>query len=142
MKLGALLMPSHPPERTIRDGQCWDLLDTTERESDGSSSAVQDGARSHRPAHRLSPFSRPKSRRQRNRAGFRSGVRVYFDSACLSGPAHGFVAAGSRSGQAAIIARPTPIPIDTSTNRCNAATHAAFSCDANTTIARAAPAKR
>ena len=25
MKLGALLMPSHPPERTISDGQCWDL---------------------------------------------------------------------------------------------------------------------
>jgi alkanesulfonate monooxygenase SsuD/methylene tetrahydromethanopterin reductase-like flavin-dependent oxidoreductase (luciferase family) len=25
MKLGALLMPSHPPERTISHGQCWDL---------------------------------------------------------------------------------------------------------------------
>jgi alkanesulfonate monooxygenase SsuD/methylene tetrahydromethanopterin reductase-like flavin-dependent oxidoreductase (luciferase family) len=25
MKLGALLMPSHPPERSIRDGQRWDL---------------------------------------------------------------------------------------------------------------------
>ena len=25
MNLGALLMPSHPPERSIRDGQCWDL---------------------------------------------------------------------------------------------------------------------
>jgi alkanesulfonate monooxygenase SsuD/methylene tetrahydromethanopterin reductase-like flavin-dependent oxidoreductase (luciferase family) len=25
MKLGALLMPSHPPERPIRDGQRWDL---------------------------------------------------------------------------------------------------------------------
>jgi len=25
MKLGALLMPSHPPERSIRDGQCCDL---------------------------------------------------------------------------------------------------------------------
>jgi alkanesulfonate monooxygenase SsuD/methylene tetrahydromethanopterin reductase-like flavin-dependent oxidoreductase (luciferase family) len=25
MKLGAVLMPSHPPERSIRDGQCWDL---------------------------------------------------------------------------------------------------------------------
>ncbi len=25
MKLGALLMPSHPPERSIRDGQTWDL---------------------------------------------------------------------------------------------------------------------
>jgi alkanesulfonate monooxygenase SsuD/methylene tetrahydromethanopterin reductase-like flavin-dependent oxidoreductase (luciferase family) len=25
MKFGALLMPSHPPERTIRDGQRWDL---------------------------------------------------------------------------------------------------------------------
>jgi len=27
MKLGALLMPSHPPERSVRDGQRWDLLD-------------------------------------------------------------------------------------------------------------------
>jgi alkanesulfonate monooxygenase SsuD/methylene tetrahydromethanopterin reductase-like flavin-dependent oxidoreductase (luciferase family) len=27
MKLGALLMPSHPPERSIRDGQRWDLQD-------------------------------------------------------------------------------------------------------------------
>jgi alkanesulfonate monooxygenase SsuD/methylene tetrahydromethanopterin reductase-like flavin-dependent oxidoreductase (luciferase family) len=27
MKLGALLMPSHPPERSIRDGQRWDLGD-------------------------------------------------------------------------------------------------------------------
>jgi alkanesulfonate monooxygenase SsuD/methylene tetrahydromethanopterin reductase-like flavin-dependent oxidoreductase (luciferase family) len=27
MKLGALLMPSHPPERSIRDGQRWDLND-------------------------------------------------------------------------------------------------------------------
>ena len=27
MKLGALLMPSHPPERSIRDGQRWDLHD-------------------------------------------------------------------------------------------------------------------
>ena len=52
------------------------------------------------------------------------------------------VAVASRSGQAAMISRPTPIPIDTSTNRCNAATHAAFSCDANTTIARVVPAKR
>jgi len=25
MKLGALLMPSHPPERVIHDGQRWDL---------------------------------------------------------------------------------------------------------------------
>jgi alkanesulfonate monooxygenase SsuD/methylene tetrahydromethanopterin reductase-like flavin-dependent oxidoreductase (luciferase family) len=25
MKLGALLMPTHPPERSIRDGQAWDL---------------------------------------------------------------------------------------------------------------------
>jgi alkanesulfonate monooxygenase SsuD/methylene tetrahydromethanopterin reductase-like flavin-dependent oxidoreductase (luciferase family) len=25
MKLGALLMPSHPPERSVRDGQSWDL---------------------------------------------------------------------------------------------------------------------
>jgi len=25
VKLGALLMPSHPPERNIRDGQRWDL---------------------------------------------------------------------------------------------------------------------
>ena len=25
MKLGALLMPSHPPERSIADGQAWDL---------------------------------------------------------------------------------------------------------------------
>ena len=25
MKLGALLMPSHPPERAIADGQRWDL---------------------------------------------------------------------------------------------------------------------
>jgi alkanesulfonate monooxygenase SsuD/methylene tetrahydromethanopterin reductase-like flavin-dependent oxidoreductase (luciferase family) len=25
MKLGALLMPSHPPERSIREGQLWDL---------------------------------------------------------------------------------------------------------------------
>ena len=25
MKLGALLMPSHPPERTATDGQRWDL---------------------------------------------------------------------------------------------------------------------
>ena len=25
MKFGALLMPSHPPERSIRDGQRWDL---------------------------------------------------------------------------------------------------------------------
>jgi alkanesulfonate monooxygenase SsuD/methylene tetrahydromethanopterin reductase-like flavin-dependent oxidoreductase (luciferase family) len=27
MKFGALLMPSHPPERSIRDGQRWDLKD-------------------------------------------------------------------------------------------------------------------
>jgi alkanesulfonate monooxygenase SsuD/methylene tetrahydromethanopterin reductase-like flavin-dependent oxidoreductase (luciferase family) len=27
MKFGALLMPSHPPERSIRDGQRWDLND-------------------------------------------------------------------------------------------------------------------
>jgi hypothetical protein len=27
MKFGALLMPSHPPERLIRDGQRWDLND-------------------------------------------------------------------------------------------------------------------
>jgi hypothetical protein len=27
MKLGAFLMPSHPPERSIRDGQRWDLSD-------------------------------------------------------------------------------------------------------------------
>jgi alkanesulfonate monooxygenase SsuD/methylene tetrahydromethanopterin reductase-like flavin-dependent oxidoreductase (luciferase family) len=27
MKLGALLMPSHPPERSVRDGQLWDLHD-------------------------------------------------------------------------------------------------------------------
>jgi alkanesulfonate monooxygenase SsuD/methylene tetrahydromethanopterin reductase-like flavin-dependent oxidoreductase (luciferase family) len=27
MKIGALLMPSHPPERSIRDGQCRDLND-------------------------------------------------------------------------------------------------------------------
>ncbi|UCG76596.1 MAG: LLM class flavin-dependent oxidoreductase [Gemmatimonadota bacterium] len=27
MKLGALLMPSHPPERSIREGQRWDLND-------------------------------------------------------------------------------------------------------------------
>jgi alkanesulfonate monooxygenase SsuD/methylene tetrahydromethanopterin reductase-like flavin-dependent oxidoreductase (luciferase family) len=27
MKPGALLMPSHPPERSVRDGQCWDLGD-------------------------------------------------------------------------------------------------------------------
>ena len=27
MKLGAFLMPSHPPERSIRDGQTWDLHD-------------------------------------------------------------------------------------------------------------------
>ena len=27
MKLGALLMPSHPPEGSIRDGQRWDLND-------------------------------------------------------------------------------------------------------------------
>ncbi len=27
MKFGALLMPSHPPERSIRDGQRWDLHD-------------------------------------------------------------------------------------------------------------------
>lgn len=27
MKLGALLMPSHPPERSVRDGQIWDLHD-------------------------------------------------------------------------------------------------------------------
>jgi len=25
MKLGALLMPSHPPETSIRGGQRWDL---------------------------------------------------------------------------------------------------------------------
>ena len=25
MRLGALLMPSHPPERAVRDGQRWDL---------------------------------------------------------------------------------------------------------------------
>ena len=25
MKLGAILMPTHPPERSIRDGQAWDL---------------------------------------------------------------------------------------------------------------------
>jgi hypothetical protein len=25
MKRAALLMPSHPPERSIADGQCWDL---------------------------------------------------------------------------------------------------------------------
>jgi alkanesulfonate monooxygenase SsuD/methylene tetrahydromethanopterin reductase-like flavin-dependent oxidoreductase (luciferase family) len=25
MKFGTLLMPSHPPERTIREGQRWDL---------------------------------------------------------------------------------------------------------------------
>jgi hypothetical protein len=25
MQRGALLMPSHPPERAIADGQCWDL---------------------------------------------------------------------------------------------------------------------
>ena len=27
MKLGAFLMPSHPPERSIRDGILWDLED-------------------------------------------------------------------------------------------------------------------
>ncbi len=27
MKFGALLMPSHPPERSVRDGQLWDLHD-------------------------------------------------------------------------------------------------------------------
>jgi len=27
MRFGALLMPSHPPERSIRDGQRWDLRD-------------------------------------------------------------------------------------------------------------------
>ena len=27
MKFGALLMPSHPPERSIRDDQRWDLND-------------------------------------------------------------------------------------------------------------------
>jgi hypothetical protein len=27
MKFGALLMPPHPPERSIRDGQRWDLND-------------------------------------------------------------------------------------------------------------------
>ena len=27
MKFGAFLMPTHPPERSIRDGQCWDLDD-------------------------------------------------------------------------------------------------------------------
>jgi alkanesulfonate monooxygenase SsuD/methylene tetrahydromethanopterin reductase-like flavin-dependent oxidoreductase (luciferase family) len=27
MKFGALLMPSHPPERSIRDGQRWDLYE-------------------------------------------------------------------------------------------------------------------
>jgi alkanesulfonate monooxygenase SsuD/methylene tetrahydromethanopterin reductase-like flavin-dependent oxidoreductase (luciferase family) len=27
MKFGALLMPSHPPERSIREGQLWDLHD-------------------------------------------------------------------------------------------------------------------
>jgi len=55
----------------------------------------------------------------------------------------GFAVAGaSRSGQTAMISRPTAIPIDTSTKRCNAETHPALSCDANTTIARVVPAKR
>ena len=27
MKVGAFLMPSHPPEKSIRDGQLWDLHD-------------------------------------------------------------------------------------------------------------------
>jgi hypothetical protein len=27
LKLGAFLMPSHPPERSIGDGQRWDLED-------------------------------------------------------------------------------------------------------------------
>ena len=27
MRFGAFLMPSHPPERGIRDGQLWDLQD-------------------------------------------------------------------------------------------------------------------
>jgi len=27
MKIGALLMPSHPPERSVREGQLWDLHD-------------------------------------------------------------------------------------------------------------------
>lgn len=27
MKVGALLMPSHPPDRLIGDGQRWDLQD-------------------------------------------------------------------------------------------------------------------
>ena len=35
MKLGALLMPSHPPERSIRDGQRWDLADLERLDSLG-----------------------------------------------------------------------------------------------------------
>ncbi len=33
MKFGAFLMPSHPPERAIRDGQLRDLKDLEQLES-------------------------------------------------------------------------------------------------------------
>ena len=35
MKFGAFLMPSHPPERAIRDGQLRDLKDIEKLESFG-----------------------------------------------------------------------------------------------------------
>jgi alkanesulfonate monooxygenase SsuD/methylene tetrahydromethanopterin reductase-like flavin-dependent oxidoreductase (luciferase family) len=39
MKLGALLMPSHPPERGIRAGQCWDLEEIRRLDALGFESA-------------------------------------------------------------------------------------------------------
>jgi len=35
MKLGALLMPSHPPERSVRDGQLQDLSELQRLEALG-----------------------------------------------------------------------------------------------------------
>jgi alkanesulfonate monooxygenase SsuD/methylene tetrahydromethanopterin reductase-like flavin-dependent oxidoreductase (luciferase family) len=39
MKLGALLMPSHPPERSIREGQRWDIEEITRLDALGFSEA-------------------------------------------------------------------------------------------------------
>jgi len=51
-------------------------------------------------------------------------------------------AGSAGSGQTAVTARPTTIPIETSTKRCNATIHGGAECGMSITMASVMPAKR
>lgn len=45
MKFGAFLMPTHPPERSTRDGQRWDLDELERLDAIGFEEAWIEGVR-------------------------------------------------------------------------------------------------